>query len=109
MEEKQEKKPMTVNPNTAVRCRSSLTCPGYTTQRHHECFLFSVFLAYLWLVVYSYYQQLRKSTVHGHQGFIQTVLTMAENGEDCMSHDKFMACEKCDVAAGTDTFRTENN
>lgn len=46
--------------------------------------------AYLWLVVYSYYQQLKKCSLPQHEGTVETVLKMAEN-EDYMSHHKLLS------------------
>lgn len=55
-----------------------------------------VLLVYLWLVVYSYYQQLQKCLLPQRQGTIETVLTVAENDGDYMAHHKFLSHEKFD-------------
>lgn len=41
--------------------------------------LIVVVLAYSWLVVYSYYQQLKKCSLPQHEGTVGTVLKIAEN------------------------------
>ncbi|KDR11362.1 uncharacterized protein LOC110837159 isoform X2 [Zootermopsis nevadensis] len=61
--------------------------------------LIIVFLAYLWLIVFSYYQQLQKCTLLEHRGSVETVLTMPENGDVHTSHHKFLLRGKCDGAA----------
>lgn len=65
----------------------------------NACFLIPVFLAYLWLIVFSYYQQLQKCTLLEHRGSVVTVLTMPENGDVYTSHHKFLLRGKCDGAA----------
>jgi len=49
--------------------------------------LIVVVLAYLWLIVYSYYQQLKKCSLPQHDGTVETVLKMAYN-EDYMPYHK---------------------
>jgi hypothetical protein len=108
------KKQWEAAPRTSVRCSiSSLSCLWsccpQTVLIFVFCFLFSVFYAYLRLIVYSYYQQLQKCAVPEHRGSVETVLTMAENGEDFMLHYKSLSHGNCDGAATTVTFQTGNN